>query len=38
MSRIWEIVKEETLDHDKDLYALAILGCLGVIFKNLFKK
>lgn len=38
MNRIWKAVKEETLEHEEDLYVLAILGCLGVVFKNLFKR
>lgn len=38
MNRIWKVVKEEILNHERDLYVLGILGCLGVIFKNLFKK
>lgn len=38
MNRIWKAVKEETLEHEKDLYVLAILGYLCVVFKNLFKR
>lgn len=38
MNRIWEAVKEETLEHEKDLYVLTILGCMYVVFKNVFKK
>lgn len=38
MNKIWKAVKDTTLEHEKDLYAIVILGCLGVIFKNLFKK
>lgn len=34
MNKIWTAIKEETLDHEKDLYALIILGCTYVVFKK----
>lgn len=34
MNKIWKAVKEETLEHEYDLYVLMVLGCTYIVFKQ----